>query len=163
MILHKPFYISDCFYLLISDCYYISIHTISLLFLMPLLNKNSHLLSTISCLFGFPYWYFTFTYRCSSEPDVYFLHESDIENSAIEKILRNKFYDPLLSSESEDETRPKVVLNWDEIFNKKANVSTRLADYFPTGYYNVLVIIFMLIANFIDFQILMHFKLWIIY
>lgn len=65
---------------------------------------------------------FTF-YRCSSRPDTYFISESDIDNSVTEKILRNKFFDPLISSDSEDDSKPKEKINWDEIFKKKKNVS----------------------------------------
>ncbi|KAL0883574.1 hypothetical protein ABMA27_015726 [Loxostege sticticalis] len=58
---------------------------------------------------------------CSSRPDTYFISESDIDNSVTEKILRNKFFDPLISSDSEDDSKPKEKINWDEIFKKKKN------------------------------------------
>ncbi|XP_050342013.1 uncharacterized protein LOC126768132 isoform X5 [Nymphalis io] len=55
---------------------------------------------------------------CFSQPDIYFLKEDDLANSVTEKILRNKFYDPLISSDSEDEN---ITINWDEVFTKKEN------------------------------------------
>ncbi|RVE41704.1 hypothetical protein evm_013650 [Chilo suppressalis] len=58
---------------------------------------------------------------CATEPDVNFLSESDIDNSVTEKILRNKFYDPLAYSESEDDEKSKVTFDWDEIFKNKKN------------------------------------------
>ncbi|CAH0758935.1 unnamed protein product [Diatraea saccharalis] len=58
---------------------------------------------------------------CSTEPDIYFVAENDIDNCVTEKILRNQFHDPLIDSESEDEGKPKETLNWDEIFSKKKN------------------------------------------
>lgn len=67
--------------------------------------------------------YFTRLYchsRCYSQPDVYFLKEHDIENSITEKILRNKFHDPMISSDSEDEPQN---INWDEVFAKKEDVN----------------------------------------
>ncbi|KAL4711650.1 hypothetical protein ACJJTC_011358 [Scirpophaga incertulas] len=54
----------------------------------------------------------------TNEPEFYFMDEKELDNSVVEKILRNRFIDPnLSSSESEDEaTRPK--LDWDKIFKK---------------------------------------------
>ncbi|XP_063823765.1 uncharacterized protein LOC135073510 [Ostrinia nubilalis] len=57
---------------------------------------------------------------CDSEPDNYFVLESDIDKySVINKILANKFHDPLLaSSESEDEGNQRPI-HWDKIFKEK--------------------------------------------
>uniref|UniRef100_A0A2A4IXC6 Little elongation complex subunit 2 C-terminal domain-containing protein n=1 Tax=Heliothis virescens TaxID=7102 RepID=A0A2A4IXC6_HELVI len=55
---------------------------------------------------------------CASVHDRYFVEETDLDNCNTEKILRNKFVDPLLSSDSEDDERPNKI-NWDEIFNNK--------------------------------------------
>ncbi|CAG9562892.1 unnamed protein product [Danaus chrysippus] len=52
---------------------------------------------------------------CYSQPDIYFVKEEDLAHSVTEKILRNKFHDPLISSDSEDE---KVNVDWDQVFNK---------------------------------------------
>lgn len=51
-----------------------------------------------------------------------FLTADDLDSCCIEKILRNKFRDPLISSESEDD-QPKSKINWDEVFTPKKNVS----------------------------------------
>lgn len=50
--------------------------------------------------------------------------ERDIDNCVIERILRNKFHDPLLSSDDSDtDETQRVKINWDEVFKKKDNVS----------------------------------------
>ena len=74
----------------------------------------------ISQIFFFKTNIFFYHYRCYSQPDIHFLKENDFENSITEKILRNKFRDPMISSDSEDEP-PNI--NWDEIFSKKEDVS----------------------------------------
>lgn len=43
-----------------------------------------------------------------------------------EKILRNKFHDPMISSDSEDEQQN---INWDEVFSKKEDVIISLNYY----------------------------------
>ena len=48
---------------------------------------------------------------------MYFVEEADLDNCATEKILRNKFVDPLLSSDSEDDTPNNI--DWDQIFKNK--------------------------------------------
>lgn len=53
--------------------------------------------------------------------DTEFVVEEDLDNCVTEKILRNKFHDPLASSGSEDETNNKI--DWDEVFTKKKDVS----------------------------------------
>ncbi|XP_047023206.1 uncharacterized protein LOC124632414 isoform X2 [Helicoverpa zea] len=55
---------------------------------------------------------------CASVHDQYFVEEADLDNCNTEKILRNKFLDPLLSSDSDDEERHNKI-NWDEIFKNK--------------------------------------------
>nr|XP_032511743.1 uncharacterized protein LOC116766148 isoform X1 [Danaus plexippus plexippus] len=52
---------------------------------------------------------------CYSQPDIYFVKEEDLAHSVTEKILRNKFHDPLISSDSEDEN---VKVDWDQVFSK---------------------------------------------
>lgn len=54
---------------------------------------------------------------CSSAQDRYFVEEADLDNCNTEKILRNKFIDPLVSSDSEDEAPNKI--DWDEVFRDK--------------------------------------------
>ncbi|KAH9633924.1 hypothetical protein HF086_009737 [Spodoptera exigua] len=61
---------------------------------------------------------------CSSVHDRYFVEEADLDNCNTEKILRNKFIDPLISSDSEDEAPRKI--NWDEIFKDKKTHNGRL-------------------------------------
>lgn len=71
------------------------------------------------------YKHYQLSFRCSSKPDTHFVTEKDINNCVIERILRNKFHDPLLTSDSsdsdDDSQRPKI--DWDEVFKKKDNVS----------------------------------------
>ncbi|XP_023944217.2 uncharacterized protein LOC112050231 isoform X2 [Bicyclus anynana] len=62
---------------------------------------------------------------CTSQPDIYFLKEEDISHSVTEKILRNKFHNPAISSDSEEEG---AVINWDEIFSKKQNIQFQKAQ-----------------------------------
>ncbi|XP_026326463.1 uncharacterized protein LOC113235105 isoform X2 [Hyposmocoma kahamanoa] len=58
---------------------------------------------------------------CSSKPDIHFVTEKDIDNCVIERILRNKFHDPLLSSDNSDtdDESQRVKIDWDEVFKKK--------------------------------------------
>ncbi|CAH2091620.1 unnamed protein product [Euphydryas editha] len=65
---------------------------------------------------------------CYSQPEAHFLRECDLANSVTEKILRNKFHDPLISSDSEEET---PAINWDEIFTKKQNYNRQFRVYVP--------------------------------
>ncbi|XP_047546092.1 uncharacterized protein LOC125078001 [Vanessa atalanta] len=65
---------------------------------------------------------------CFSQPDIYFLKEDDLSKSVTEKILRNKFHDPFISSDSEEET-PKI--NWDEVFTKKEILNREYGVYVP--------------------------------
>lgn len=65
---------------------------------------------------------------CYSKPQSNFLEEHDLDNSVTERILRNKFHDPLISSDSEDET-PNI--NWDEVFAKKENPNRQFNVYVP--------------------------------
>ncbi|XP_046978625.1 uncharacterized protein LOC124544206 [Vanessa cardui] len=65
---------------------------------------------------------------CFSQPDIYFLKEDDLSKSVTEKILRNKFHDPFISSDSEEET-PKI--NWDEVFTKKEILNREYSVYVP--------------------------------
>ncbi|CAH0717484.1 unnamed protein product, partial [Brenthis ino] len=65
---------------------------------------------------------------CYSQPDVYFLKESDLDNSVTEKILRNKFHNPMVSSESEDEQQN---INWAEVFSKKEDFSRNNRVFVP--------------------------------
>lgn len=58
-----------------------------------------------------------FHFRCASIPESHFVEESDLDNCNTEKIIKNRFHDPLLSSESEDETPAKI--NWDEMFRTR--------------------------------------------
>ncbi|KAJ8724745.1 hypothetical protein PYW07_015703 [Mythimna separata] len=46
--------------------------------------------------------------------NAYFLREDDIDHCATERLLRNQFYDPLVSSDSDDDTPNNI--NWDQIF-----------------------------------------------
>ncbi|XP_053599911.1 uncharacterized protein LOC128669244 isoform X2 [Plodia interpunctella] len=55
---------------------------------------------------------------CSTLPDRHFITEQEMDNSVTERILRNTFRDPTLSSDSEDE-RNKPVFDWDDIFKRK--------------------------------------------
>ncbi|XP_069355382.1 uncharacterized protein [Maniola hyperantus] len=55
---------------------------------------------------------------CYSQPDIYFLKEDDLAHSVTEKILRNKFRNPIISSDSETEG---ATIDWDEIFTNKQN------------------------------------------
>ncbi|XP_045764024.1 uncharacterized protein LOC123866477 isoform X2 [Maniola jurtina] len=55
---------------------------------------------------------------CYSQPDIYFLKEDDMAHSVTEKILRNKFRNPIISSDSEEEGE---TIDWDEIFTKNQN------------------------------------------
>ncbi|KAJ8726735.1 hypothetical protein PYW08_015132 [Mythimna loreyi] len=48
------------------------------------------------------------------ERTAYFLREDDIDQCATERLLRNQFYDPLVSSDSDDDTPNNI--NWDQIF-----------------------------------------------
>lgn len=61
---------------------------------------------------------------CSSAHDRYFVEEADLDNCNTEKILRNKFIDPLVSSDSEDEAPKKI--DWDEVFQDKKTHNGRL-------------------------------------
>lgn len=63
--------------------------------------------------------------RCSSKPDTHFVTQEDINNCVIERILRNKFHDPLLSSDNSDsdDDSQRLKIDWDEVFKKKENVS----------------------------------------
>ncbi|XP_045459908.1 uncharacterized protein LOC123670458 [Melitaea cinxia] len=65
---------------------------------------------------------------CYSKPESHFLQERDIDNSVTERILRNKFHDPLISSDSEDET---PTIDWDEVFAKKKNQNKQFHVYVP--------------------------------
>ncbi|XP_026745289.1 uncharacterized protein LOC113506657 isoform X1 [Trichoplusia ni] len=56
---------------------------------------------------------------CAPIPESHFVEESDLDNCNTEKIIKNRFHDPLLSSESEDETPAKI--NWDEMFRTRKN------------------------------------------
>ncbi|XP_039746131.1 uncharacterized protein LOC120623907 isoform X2 [Pararge aegeria] len=64
---------------------------------------------------------------CSSEPDVDFVTEADMDNSVIERILRNKFRNPAISSDSEDDG-PNVI-NWDDIFSKRQNIQFQKSQH----------------------------------
>lgn len=66
-------------------------------------------------------------YRCYSQPDIYFVKEEDLAHSVTEKILRNKFHDPLISSDSEDEN---VKVDWDQVFSKTQSVSQCFLNIF---------------------------------
>lgn len=61
---------------------------------------------------------------CSSAQDRYFVEEADLDNCNTEKILRNKFIDPLVSSDSEDEAPNKI--DWDEVFKDKKTHNGRM-------------------------------------
>ncbi|KAF9813177.1 hypothetical protein SFRURICE_015666, partial [Spodoptera frugiperda] len=61
---------------------------------------------------------------CSSAQDRYFVEEADLDNCNTEKILRNKFIDPLVSSDSEDEAPNKI--DWDEVFRDKKTHNGRM-------------------------------------
>lgn len=52
-------------------------------------------------------------------PDDFFVDEVTIDNSTIEKIIRNKFCDPLVSSEDED-PEPNDI-DWDAIFKPRVS------------------------------------------
>ncbi|XP_068628029.1 uncharacterized protein [Battus philenor] len=65
---------------------------------------------------------------CYSEPERYFVKEEDLDNCATEKILRNKFRDPMICSDSEDE---KPTFNWDEIFAKEKGGEFQNRVYVP--------------------------------
>ncbi|XP_047989124.1 uncharacterized protein LOC125228557 isoform X2 [Leguminivora glycinivorella] len=58
---------------------------------------------------------------CTFQPDTpYFVTESELDNCVTEKILRNKFSNPLISSDSEEEGKaPKI--DWNFVFNKRNN------------------------------------------
>lgn len=49
----------------------------------------------------------------------------------IEKIIQNKFWDPLISSDEEEPVRP---IDWDSVFYKTSNVSKGLYYAFTTSY-----------------------------
>ncbi|XP_049865221.1 uncharacterized protein LOC126366224 isoform X2 [Pectinophora gossypiella] len=53
-----------------------------------------------------------------SDRDTVFLKEEDMDNSAIERIIRNKFHDPLISSDSEDD-KPSPKIDWNDVFKRK--------------------------------------------
>ncbi|XP_075972539.1 uncharacterized protein LOC142974241 isoform X2 [Anticarsia gemmatalis] len=53
-----------------------------------------------------------------------FLDEDDVDNSNIEKILRNKFIDPMLSDE-EEEPQPNNI-DWDQVFKHSASRTNRI-------------------------------------
>ncbi|XP_013190124.1 uncharacterized protein LOC106134580 isoform X2 [Amyelois transitella] len=67
---------------------------------------------------------------CSSLPDRCFITEEDLDNSVTERILRNKFRDPTLSSDSEDE-RPKTVFDWDQIFKRNTQQEHQFRIFVP--------------------------------
>lgn len=56
---------------------------------------------------------------CTYQPDTpYFVTESELDNCVTEKILRNKFSNPLVSSDSEEEGKaPKI--DWNLVFKKR--------------------------------------------
>ncbi|XP_063636040.1 uncharacterized protein LOC134806643 [Cydia splendana] len=58
---------------------------------------------------------------CTFLPDTpYFVTESELDNCVTEKILRNKFSNPLISSDSEEEGQaPKI--DWNLVFKKRNN------------------------------------------
>lgn len=79
--------------------------------------------------------------RCTSKPDTHFVSEKGINNCVIEKILRNKFHDPLLSSDnsdSDDESQ-RLKIDWDEVFKKKDNVSMTIF-FFSMCVYRIRII-----------------------
>ncbi|XP_041973537.1 uncharacterized protein LOC121729173 isoform X1 [Aricia agestis] len=66
---------------------------------------------------------------CFSQPDLQFLRVEDIENSVTEKILRNKFRDPLISSSDSDDEKPSI--DWEKIFTEKQAVDKFRRLYVP--------------------------------
>ncbi|XP_063375240.1 uncharacterized protein LOC134662847 [Cydia amplana] len=58
---------------------------------------------------------------CTFLPDTpFFVTESELDNCVTEKILRNKFSNPLISSDSEEEEKaPKI--DWNLVFKKRNN------------------------------------------
>ncbi|KAM3958210.1 uncharacterized protein ACR2FA_007763 [Aphomia sociella] len=54
---------------------------------------------------------------CSSRPDFQFIAEEEVDNCVTERILRNKFRDPLITSDSDDE-QSQLTFDWDQIFKR---------------------------------------------
>ncbi|XP_072942150.1 uncharacterized protein [Epargyreus clarus] len=73
---------------------------------------------------------FDWSYRESEE---YFIKPEDLDNSVTERILRNKFHDPLISSDEEDDNRPAKI-NWDEVFKKAQENDDHMRLYVPGLY-----------------------------
>ncbi|XP_013161785.1 PREDICTED: uncharacterized protein LOC106113516 isoform X2 [Papilio xuthus] len=71
---------------------------------------------------------------CYSEHENYFVRENDLDSCVTERILRNKFRDPLISSESEDE---KPTFNWNEILAKQEMNNAQHRVFVP-GFRNIL-------------------------
>ncbi|XP_037870810.1 uncharacterized protein LOC101741349 isoform X2 [Bombyx mori] len=67
--------------------------------------------------------------KCSTPADVYFLTEKDLDNCVTERILRNRYYDPLISSDSDEEERENI--DWDKIFEKKKDNEKQGRVYVP--------------------------------
>ncbi|XP_073967558.1 uncharacterized protein isoform X2 [Choristoneura fumiferana] len=68
---------------------------------------------------------------CTSTPDtINFLTEQELDSCVTEKILQNKFFNPLVSSDSEDEPR-KPGLDWDTIFHRRNNEAGCHRIYVP--------------------------------
>ncbi|XP_052755516.1 uncharacterized protein LOC128201737, partial [Galleria mellonella] len=69
---------------------------------------------------------------CSSQRDFQFITEDDVDNCVTERILRNKFRDPLISSDSEDEGQSSIRFDWDQIFKRK-NFEERQSRLYVPG------------------------------
>ncbi|XP_059061152.1 uncharacterized protein LOC131854048 isoform X2 [Achroia grisella] len=54
---------------------------------------------------------------CMSQRDFQFITEDEVDNCVTERILRNKFHDPLVSSDSENDTHHNR-FDWDQIFKR---------------------------------------------
>ncbi|KAG6447810.1 hypothetical protein O3G_MSEX005168 [Manduca sexta] len=72
---------------------------------------------------------------CATEPDRQFVTVEELDNCVTERILRNKFYDPLESSSSEDEGSG-CKIDWDSIFAKKKD-SEKTQKIFVPGLHAV--------------------------
>ncbi|XP_038213412.1 uncharacterized protein LOC119833468 isoform X2 [Zerene cesonia] len=62
------------------------------------------------------------------EHDHYFLRAQDLENCVTERILRNTFHDPLISSSDSEEPN---IINWDDVFRKKLNANKNHRIFVP--------------------------------
>ncbi|CAG4983524.1 unnamed protein product [Colias eurytheme] len=62
------------------------------------------------------------------ERDHYFLRAQDLENCVTERILRNTFHDPLISSSDSEESND---INWNDIFSQKQNANQNHRLFVP--------------------------------